>query len=59
MTPRDEVHALAMRALEDAISEQQAAATALARANAALDKHMELMALAQRIAPMASHDSAT
>lgn len=49
--PIDAIRALAARALEDCRAEQQSAALAMARADAHLDKHHELMALAQRLSP--------
>ncbi len=48
-TPADEIRALAARALDDSRAEQQAAHDALIRAHAYLDKHHELIALADRV----------
>ena len=49
MSPIDEIRSLAQRALADCEQEQQAARAAMIRAEAHLDKHHELMALASRV----------
>jgi hypothetical protein len=49
MNVPEEIRALADRALTDANAEQRAAIEAIARANAYLDKHHELMSLALRV----------
>jgi hypothetical protein len=49
MNVPEEIRALADRALTDANAEQRVAIEAIARANAYLDKHHELMSLALRV----------
>lgn len=49
-TPADAVRDLAMRALEDAHAEQQAARDAVTRSRAYIDKYHELNSLADRVA---------
>jgi hypothetical protein len=48
-SPADEIRALAARALDDARAENDAAREAVVRAQAYMDKAMELSALADRI----------
>lgn len=49
-TPADAIRDLAMRALEDAHAEQQAARDAVTRSRAYIDKYHELNSLADRVA---------